>query len=198
MSGTTTNEGLPYPLEADFADVQDAFRLATAIDSDIRALQAPFRTFGQRPSFIARCTANQSGFLSGQQFLPVGAIEWDNTGGVFGSNSPYWTQPNSQPPSWWMFGATILVVPTGGQVLGEMNAGFIQVATTDQVTQQISYTTYYQRNDDSTTSGEWLNVTCMAALYQGQAAAGLELQGTTQKAIQSGSRFWGMYLGPVI
>lgn len=196
MSGLTTNEGLPYPLETDFADVQDAFRLATAIDSDLRAQQKPFRDFGMRPSFIGRCTANQSGFLSGTQQLPVGAIEWDNTGGL-ALGTPYWTQPNSQGPSWWMFGATVLVVPTGSQVSGEMNMGFIQIATTDQVTEQISYTNFYQRNDDSTTNGEWLNVFCMAPLYQGQANAGLILQGTTTKAIQAGSRFWGMYLGPV-
>lgn len=196
MSGTTANKGLPYPGEADFADVQDAFRLATAIDSDVRAVQAPFRSFGQRPSFIARCTVNQSGFISGTQQMPVGAIEWDNTGGLT-VGSGYWIQPNSQPPSWWYFGATLLVSPTGSQVLGEMNAAFISVQTTDQVTQQISNTNFYQRNDDSTTNGEWLNLTCVAPVYQGSASLFLELQGTTQKAVQNGSRLWGMYLGPV-
>lgn len=196
MSGTTTTEGYPYPAQTDFADVQDAFRLATAIDQDLRAEQAPFRAFLGRPSFIGRCTANQSGFISGTQLMPVGAIEWDNTGGLT-VGSAYWLQPNSQGPSWWLFGATILVTLTGSSVSGETNMGFIEVATTDQVTQQISYSDFYQRNDDSTTNGEWINVHCMAQLYQGQADAGLILGGTTTKAIQSGSRFWGMYLGPV-
>lgn len=197
MSGFTTTEGYPYPAETDAADVQDAYRLAMAIDQDLRSEQAPFRAFVGRPSFIGRCTANQSGFISGTQQMPVGAVEWDNTGGLIGGGSPYWTQPNSQSPSWWLFGATILVVPTGAQVAGEMNMGFIEVATTDQVTQLISYSDFYQRNDDSQTNGEWLNVFCMAPVYQGQANAGLILNGTTTKAIQNGSRFWGMYLGPV-
>jgi hypothetical protein len=197
MSGITTVEGYPFPLESDFADVQDAFRLATAIDADLRAEQAPFRAFMGRPSFIGRCTANQSGYLSGTQLMPVGAVEWDNTGGLAGNNSPYWLQPNAQPPSWWLVGTTILVNPTGATVAGEMNMGMLQVATTNQVTSLVTTTNYYQRNDDSATNGEWLNVFTMAALYQGQVNAGLILNGTTQKAIENGSRIWGVYLGPV-
>jgi hypothetical protein len=37
----------------------------------------------------------------------------------------------------------------------------------------------------------------MAAMYQGNASAILELNGSTQKAISAGSTFWGLYLGPV-
>jgi hypothetical protein len=197
MSGTTINEGFPYPLTPDFADVQDAFRLASAIDADLRAEQAPFRSFIGRPSFIARQTVNGSGFISGSDTLSVGAIEWDNTGGLtVGPNN--WVQPNNQQPSWWMFGATILVaVVSGTPVVGDLNMGRINVSTTDQVTGLSSTSSFYQRNDETNTGGEWINLFAMAPIYQGSMNAALILNGSTQKTTQAGSRFWGLYLGPV-
>jgi hypothetical protein len=197
MSGTTANEGYPYPLTSDFADVQDAFRLATAVDADLRAEQAPFRAFLGRPSFIARQTATGSGFTAGSQGAVFGAIDWDNTGGlVVGQSS--WSQPNSQQPSWWLFGATIFVaIVSGTPVVGDMNMARISVTSTDQVTGVVSTTTFFQRNDDTNTSGEWINVFGMAPIYQGSAALTLFLNGSTQKAISANSRLWGMYLGPV-
>lgn len=197
MTGTTINDGFPYPLEADFADVQDAFRLATAIDSDLRAEQAPFRAFLGRPSFIARQTATASGFISGEQSLQAQAIDWDNTGGLV-LNSTFWTQPNNQAPSWWLFGCTILVAATSGTpVVGDMTMGNIEVTTTDQVTTVVSKTDFYQRNDETNTGGEWINMFAMAPMYQGFASCALFLNGSTSKAVGIGSRFWGMYLGPV-
>lgn len=197
MSGTTPIEGYPYPLTPDFADVQDAFRLATAIDADLRGEQAPFRAFLGRPSFIGRQTANGSGFLSGSQGLSVGAIDWDNTGGLTVGQSS-WNQPFAQQPSWWMFGTTLLVaVISGTPVVGDMNMGRIAVNTTDQVTTVVSTSNFYQRNDETNTAGEWINFFAMAPIYQGSAACSLILNGSTQKAVASGSRFWGMYLGPV-
>lgn len=197
MSGTTPIEGYPYPLTADFADVQDAFRLATSIDADLRAEQAPFRAFMGRPSFIARQTANGSGFLAGSQSFSPGAIDWDNTGGLtVGASS--WNQPFAQQPSWWMFGTTLLVaIISGTPVVGDMCMGRISVNTTDPVTTVVSTTRSYQRNDDTNTAGEWINFFTMAPIYQGSASLTLILNGSTQKAVASGSRFWGMYLGPV-
>lgn len=196
MTGATAHEGFPYPYTPDFADVQDAFRLADAIDGEIRAQQAPMRSFMGRPSFIARQTVNGSGFLSGTQSMSVGAIDWDNTGGLTVGDS-FWRQPLAQAPSWWMFGAMLLVVPTGGTVVGEGVMGQILIATTDQVTGVSSNVSYYQRNDDSGTNGEWINFFAMAPIYRGTANLRLRLNGTTTKATQAGSRFWGMYLGPV-
>jgi len=196
MSGSTVNEGYPYPLPSDFADVQDAFRLATAIDVGLRADQAPFRAFLGRPSFVGRQTSNGSGFTSGSQSLIMGAVEWDNTGGLT-AGAASWRQPNSQQPSWWLFGCTLLVVPTGAAVVGDMNMARIEVDTTDQVSGVSSSSFFYQRNDDTNTGGEWLNFCTAAALYRGAAACALILNGSTQKAVQSGSRFWGMSLGPV-
>jgi len=197
MSGSTTNKGYPYPLLTDFADVQDAYRLASAIDADLLADQNPFRAFEGRPSFVVRQTSNGSGFLSGTDLMNFSAVDWDNTGGAkVGANS--FIQPNSQPPSWWMFGATVLTVPISGTpVVGDLVEGRIQVITTDQVS-NLSTTKYsVQRNDESNTSGEWLNVFTMAAIYRGHIAAQLVLNGSTQKAISAGSTFWGFYLGPV-
>jgi hypothetical protein len=197
MSGSTTNKGYPYPLVTDFGDVQDSFRLAMAIDADLRADQAPFRAFEGTPSFVCRQTSNGSGFLSGTDTLKANAIDWDNTGGLtLGSSG--WTQPTTQAPSWWLFGATILTTAISGTpVVGDMVEGRIQVSTTDQVS-GLSTTTYStQRNDESNSGGEWLNVFTMAALYQGRVNAVLELNGSTQKAISAGSTFWGFYLGPV-
>jgi hypothetical protein len=196
MSGTTPTEGYPYPFTSDFADVQDAYRLATAIDTDLRAEQAPFRAFMGRPSFIGRQTSNQSAYLAGQQVMQMQAVDWDNTGGVLPGFFS-WVQPFSQQPSWWLFGCTILVVPTGSTVVGDMNMAQITVSTVDQVTGLGSTSNFYQRNDDSGTSGEWLNMFAMAPIYHGQAQVALVINGSTQKAIQAGSRFWGMYLGPV-
>jgi len=197
MSGTTPTEGYPYPFTTDFADVQDSFRLAMAIDADLRAEQAPFRAFLGRPSFIGRQTATGSGFIAGSQNLVVGAVEWDNTGGLTVGDST-WNQPFSEQPSWWMFGATILVnIVSGTPVVGDMCMGKIAVNTTDQVTTVVSTTNFYQRNDETNTNGEWINLFAMAPIYQGSADATLLLNGSTQKAVQSGSRFWGMYLGPV-
>lgn len=196
MSGTTAVEGYPYPLEADFADVQDAFRLATAVDANLRNEQEPFRDFMARPSFIGRQTANGSGATNGQTALVTQAIEWDNTGGL--ATSGFWTQPNSQQPSWWMFGLTILVAQISGTVVvGDLVMGQIQVSTTDPVTTLITTSNFFQRNDESNTAGEWINLFCMAPLYQGGAQGALDLNGTSVKAIGNGSRFWGMYLGPV-
>lgn len=197
MSGTTTTEGYPYPFTSDFADVQDPFRLATAIDADLRGEQAPFRAFMGRPSFIGRQTANGSGFLTGSQSLSVGAIEWDNTGGLtVGSSS--WQQPFAQQPSWWLFGTTLLVaIISGTPVVGEMCMGNINIDSTDPVTTVVTNTDYYQRNDETNSAGEWINFFAMAPIYQGAASCLLRLNGTTQKAVASGSRFWGMYLGPV-
>lgn len=197
MSGTTINEGYPYPLEADFADVQDAFRLATAVDADLRAEQAPFRSFLGRPSFIGRATATGSGFLVGSQALVVGAVEWDNTGGLTAGSS-VWNQPFAQQPSWWLFGATILVnIVSGTPVVGEMNLGVFNITTTDPVTGVVTQTHAYQRNDESNTNGEWINIFTMAPIYQGSLQSVLILNGTTSKAVQLGSRIWGMCLGPV-
>jgi hypothetical protein len=197
MSANTPVEGYPYPLTPDFADVQDAFRLATSIDADIRAEQAPFRAFMGRPSFIGRQTVTGSGFLAGSQNLSVGAIEWDNTGGL-AVGSSVWSQPLAQQPSWWLFGTTILVnIVSGVPVVGDMNMGQIAVNTTDPVTTVVSSSNFYQRNDDTNTNGEWINFFAMAPIYQGSASCTLILNGSTQKAVQLGSRFWGMYLGPV-
>lgn len=198
MTGTTSVEGYPFPLTADFADVQDCFRLAASIDADIRAEQAPFRSFLGRPSFVGRQSANGSGALAGSQSLLMNVIEWDNTGGAVAGSFP-WVQPIAQQPSWWMFGATILVaIISGTPVVGDMTMGQISVTTTDQVSGVSSTTSFFQRNDDTNTGGEWINVWGMAPMYRGQVSAVLNLNGSTQKAVGAGSRFWGMYLGPVV
>jgi hypothetical protein len=197
MSGNTTNKGYPYPLTSDFADVQDAYRLAIAIDSDLRDDQEPFRVFESRPAFIVRQTVNGSGFLSGSSNLKIGAVDWDTTGGAVINNS-VWFQPNIQAPSWWLFGATILTVAISGTpVVGDLVMGQIVVSTTDQVSGLSTTTEYSQRNDESNTNGEWINVFTMAAMYRGNVAAQLQLNGSTQKSISAGSTFWGLYLGPV-
>lgn len=196
MSGSTAVEGYPYPLTTDFADVQDAFRLATAIDEDLRAEQAPFRAFMARPSFIARQVANSSTFLSGSQTMAVTAIDWDNTGGsVVGTSS--WSQPPGQAPSWWMFGATILVNNAAAGVVADLVMGRLRVTSADQVTGVQSTSDFYQRNDETNTAGEWCNLFAMAPIYQGSVAASLVLNGTSLKGIAAGSRYWGFYLGPV-
>lgn len=197
MSGNTANEGYPYPLETDFADVQDAFRLAAAIDADLRSEVAAFRSSLGRLSFIGRQVSTQTAFLSGSQGLQMQAVDWDNTGAALpGAFS--WSQPYTQPPSWWMFGCTILVAPTGGTVVGDMNMAQISLTTVDQVTGLSNTVSSYQRNDDCGTGGEWINMTTMGAIYQGSASCNLILNGSTSKAIGAGSRFWGMYLGPVV
>lgn len=196
MTGNTINEGFPYPLESDFADVQDAFRLATAIDSDLRGQQDQFRAFLGRPSFIGMQASTQGGVTQNTQNLQMQTIEWDNTGGLV-AGSTIWNQPFSQPPSWWLFGATIRVNPTGAQVVGDLNMGQIAVQTTDQVTGLFSITNFFQRNDDTNTNGEWINMFAMAPIYKGITQCSATFNGTTAKGILAGSRFWGMYLGPV-
>lgn len=197
MSGATASQGYPYPLTSDFADVQDAFRLATAIDADLRAEQAPFRSFLARPSFVVRQTSNGSGFTSGTQSFKFGAIDWDNTGGAV-VNALSWKQPVSQQPSWWMFGSTILTTAISGTpAVGDMTMGRIGVDTTDQVSGVVTSTFTYQRNDETNTGGEWINQFTMAPIYRATVALSLILNGSTQKAISAGSSFWGMYLGPV-
>lgn len=196
MSGNTTTQGYPYPLTSDFLDVQDPFRLATAVDADLRAAQDPFRQFMGRPSFIVRSTANSSGIVNGSVVLPVGAVEWDNTGGAaVGSSS--WSQPPAQGPSWWLFGANLILTNTTAPTVGDMRIAELAVSTRDQASGLFTTTKFWQRNDDSNTAGEWIVVTAMAALYQGTAFMTLVANGTGTVAIASGSRMWGMYLGPV-
>jgi len=198
MSGNTTTEGYPYPLTSDFADVQDAYRLAMAVDADLRSEQAPFRAFEGTPSFIGRQTATGSGFTAGSQNLVVGAIEWDNTGGLT-IGSSLWQQPLAQQPSWWMFGVTVLVnIVSGTPVVGDMCMAQINVSTTDPVTGLSTTAEFSQRNDETNTNGEWINLVTQAAIYQGSVSCTLYLNGSTQKAVQLGSRIWGSYLGPVI
>lgn len=196
MSGTTANRGYPYPSETDFADVQDAFRLASAIDADIRTEQAPFRAFMGRPSFIGRSTANGSVFISGSDTLQMGAIEWDNTGGVNAGNSS-WSQPLNQPPAWWLFGLNILMTNSGAATVLDLVEAQISVQTIDQVTGVASVTSFWQRNDEANVGGEWLVVTGMAPIYHGSVSGGIQINGGTSKGIGAGSRLWGMYLGPV-
>jgi hypothetical protein len=197
MTGTTANEGYPYPLTSDFADVQDAFRLATAIDADLRSAQAPFRAFEGRPAFIARQTANGSGFLTGTQSFRVQAIDFDNTGGLV-LNASSWQQPNAQQPSWWMFGGSLLTaIISGTPVVGDMNMARLRVSTTDQVSGVVTSTDRYQRNDESNTGGELINVFTMAAVYRASVSLTLVLNGSTSKAVAATSTFWGAYLGPV-
>lgn len=196
MSASTGTEGFPYPLTSDFADVQDAYRLATSVDAKLRAEQAPFRNFLARPSFIGRSTATSSGFTVGTTALIMDTVEWDNTGGLTAGSSA-WNQPLSQGPSWWLFGATILVTNLATAVVGDLVMGQIQALTVDQVTGVQTITNYYQRNDEDNTAGEWINLFAMAPIYQGQADVLLNLNGSTSKAILAGSRFWGMYMGPV-
>lgn len=195
MSGTTANEGYPFPLPSDFADVQDPFRLASAIDADLRAEQAPFRAFMGRPSFIGRQSANGSGFLTGSSPIALNVIDWDNTGGASGS---VFLQPRDQGPSWWMFGATIIVaIISGTPVVGDLNLGQIQVTTVDQVTGLSSSSFFSQRNDETNTAGEIINLFAMAPMYHGSVRCNLVLNSSTQKSVGAGSRFWGMYMGPV-
>lgn len=197
MSGNTSNEGFPYPLTSDFADVQDAYRLAMAVDSDVRAAQAPFRSFLSRPSFLARQTVSGSGFLSGTQSFNIGAVDWDNTGGVAVGQSG-WIQPTGQEPSWWMFGATLLSGPVSGTpVVGDMVMARIRVTTTDQVSGVATATNYYERHDETNTGGEWMNLFTMVPVYRATVTLALILNGSTQKSITAGSAFWGLYLGPV-
>lgn len=195
MSGTTSTQGYPYPLTSDFADVQDSFRLATAIDEDLRAAQEPFRAFEGRPSFIARQTIASSGFVAGEQGIALGQAEWDNVGGLVGSG---WNQPFAQQPSWWMFGMTLVVTNLAGAVVGDLVIGNLTVTTSDPATGVVSSSAWYQRNDESNTSGEWLNLFAMAPIYQGSVRASLILNGSTSKAVAAGTRLWGMYLGPVV
>lgn len=196
MTGSTVNEGFPYPLTSDFADVQDVFRLATAVDRELRAQQAPMRAFMGRPSFIGRLTANMSTFLSGTQSMTIQAIDWDNTGGLtVGTTS--WRQPFAMAPSWWLFGSTMFTNVAVAPVVGEGVMSELQLTTVDQVTNVSSTTGFYQRNDESNTSGEWINNFAMAAMFRGSATSQLHLNGTTLKGMQAGSRLWGMYLGPV-
>lgn len=196
MSGNTTNQGYPYPLPSDFSDVQDAYRLATAIDTDLRAAQAPLRAFMGRPSFIGRSTVNGSAITNGNDYLNVGAIEWDNTGGLaVGSIS--WVQPVAQAPSWWLFGADIVVTESGTPTIGDMVLSELTVSSVDQVTGVSSSTVFWQRQDDSNTNGEWINLYGMAAVYRGNINVQLNVNGATAKYINLGSRMWGMYLGPV-
>jgi hypothetical protein len=196
MSGSTTIEGLPYPFTSDFADVQDAFRLASAVDAGLRADQEPLRAFMARPSFIARQTVNASTFSSGSQNMTFGAVDWDNTGGaVVGAAN--WVQPLAMQQSWWLFGATVLVFLSGAPVVGEGIAARLNAVSVDQVTTVAAQTNFYQRNDESNTNGEWINVFAMAPIWHGSAAVQLLLNGTTLKGIQAGTRFWGMQLGPV-
>lgn len=196
MSASTPVEGYPYPLTSDFADVQDAFRFASAVDINLRAEQAPFRNFMARPSFISRQTANGSTFISGSQSLVCQAAEWDNTGGLTVGNSA-WSQPLAQQPSWWLFGATILLNNAATGVVADLVMGQISVATADQVTGVQTTSNWYQRNDETSTGGEWVNLFAMAPIYQGSVSTLLVINGTTLKSIGAGSRFWGMYLGPV-
>lgn len=196
MPGNTSVEGYPYPLESDFADVQDAYRLAMAVDSDLRGEQAPFRSFMARPSFIGRQTANGSTFTSGSDDVVMQAIDWDNTGGLV-TPSAFWNQPLIQAPSWWMFGGTLLVNNAASGVPGELVEGYLSVQTADQVTGIQTTTNYFQRNDESNTAGEWLNPFAMVACYQATVSMILEVSGTTAKGIAAGSRIWGMYMGPV-
>jgi hypothetical protein len=196
MSANTAIEGYPYPLTSDFADVQDVYRLATAIDTDLRSEQAPFRAFLARPSFIARQAANSSTFLSGSQTLSMTAIEWDNTGGAIAGNS-FWTQPFSQPPSWWLFGSTIMLNNAATGVVADLVMAQLAITTADQVTGVQTTSQFFQRNDETSTGGEWLNVFAMAPIYQGSAGALININGTSLKGIGAGSRLWGMYLGPV-
>lgn len=197
MSGTTTNQGYPYPLTTDFADVQDAYRLAAAIDADIRAAQAPFRNFEGRPAFIVRSTSNGISFQSGSDPLKIGTVDYDNTGGAVVNNRS-WSQPTSEAPSWWLFGGTVLSTAISGTpVVGDELLARIQVRTTDQVSGVVSTTNYYQRNDETNTNGEWINIFATAAIYRATVSLSLLLNGSTQKAMQSGSCFFGFYLGPV-
>lgn len=196
MSGTTEKQGYPYPLTTDFADVQDAYRLAMAVDTDLRGQQDPFRQFMGRPSFISRQLATGGAYQSGTGTMQTTAIDWDNTGGLVLNNS-FWSQPVSQAPSWWLFGMTILVINSGTPVVGDLVMGQLSASSIDQVTGLSTGTSFYQRNDESGAGGEWLNSFGMAAMYRGSVSANLILNGTTSKSIGAGSRFWGMYLGPV-
>jgi hypothetical protein len=196
MSGTTSNEGFPYPLTSDFADVQDAFRLATAVDSELHTDLVPLRAFLGRPSFIARQTVNSSTFTGGSSNMTFGAIDWDNTGGAVVGAS-YWIQPLAMAPSWWLFGGTLLINNAAAAVVGDLTMAKLNITTTDQVTGLSSQTTYHQRNDDSNTNGEWINIYAMAPVYQGSAGIVLTINGSTLKGVQAGSRIWGMQLGPV-
>lgn len=197
MSGNTETQGYPYPLTSDFADVQDFYRLAMAVDADARAALQVLRGEEQPLSFIARQTANGSGFLSGTQSFTIQAIDWDNTGGLV-LNATRWTQPVAQAPSWWLFGATLLsAVISGTPVVGDLLEARIAVTTTDQVTGLSSTTNAYQRTDESNAAGEWINIFTMAPVYRGSASLALLLNGTTQKAIAANSTFWGLCLGPV-
>jgi hypothetical protein len=197
MTGTTTTEGYPYPLTSDFADVQDAYRLAIAIDADLRAEQAPFRAFVSRPAFIAQQAANGSGFTSGSDLLKASTIVFDNTGGLV-LNATSWTQPISQGPSWWMFGATLFTTPISGTpVVGDLNEARIRVNTTDQVSNVVTTSNFYQRNDETNTGSESINIHTMAQLYRGTVSLALILNGSSSKAIAGGSVLWGLYLGPV-
>lgn len=196
MSGNTTNQGYPYPVLSDFADVQDAFRLAQAVDSDLRAAQGPMRSFMARPSFIARQTANSATQSTGGISMSVGAIDWDNTGGVSIGGSG-WVQPLSQGPSWWLFGATLLVNTPTTPVLGDLTMAEIKTGYADPITGVLTETVHFQRNDDSNTAGEWINTYTMAQVNKGYANLVLKLNGSTAKGFGTGSRFFGLYLGPV-
>lgn len=193
MSGNTQNQGYPYPLTSDFADVQDVFRLATAVDSDLRAAQDPFRRFIGAPSFIVRQTVAGSSFLSGTDNMSFGAIDWDNTGGIMGSAT--WVQPYAQAPSWWLFGSTMFL--GGTPTAGDLSMSRIYAATVDPVTGVSTTVTYPQRNDDSNTSGEWINNFAMIPIYKAGVSLGLTLNGSTSRNIAAGTRLWGLYMGPV-
>lgn len=200
MSGTTSVEGYPYPNTTDFADVQDPYQLAVAVDADLRSKRAAFAGYLGRPSFIYRNSLIGTSFTSGT-IVPCtfDVVEWDNTSGAGTQGGTAFSQPFSPAPEWWMFGLNLnLSIVSGTPAVGDLNLGQIQIATTDQVSGVQTTTSYYQRNDDTNTAGERIFLFAFAPIYHGVVTPLLSLNGSATKAAAAGGcRFWGMKLGAV-
>lgn len=195
MSATTPYESIRYPLESDFADVQDFYQLAIRVDQRIRDLDATFNAAVRPLAFLGHSSANSSGLGTGELTVNIDVVDWDPSGLLVGGD---FAQPVYDVPSWWFIGLSVSFVTLSGTLtVGDHAEARIDTETTDPVSGLTSTGLLRRKTTETNSGGERLVVTGIVKLFQGLATPGIAYYGSTsgQKAAGAGAHFWAFRLG---
>jgi len=204
MTSPTFPDGLPFPIQGDFPDVAlQARELAMRVDQAARDADAALAALYKPRAFVWRLTA-ATGMTNGLSTAWAGSswtADWDTSQGPSAPGGA-WIQSLSEPLSWWLLGAEMMVTNVSGTPnTGDHIEGFFSWQGADPLTllptgnPNVAFVLKQENN----AGGESMTFVTVQPLYHAQVSPwyGIFGPGTPVRQIAANSRFWGVRLGPV-
>lgn len=196
----TFPDALPFGVEGDFIDAQQAYELAMRVDQIARDSDTAFQTVYKPRAFAAKVTpafAVPNGTTTAWGNL---VSEWNTSFGALSSSG--WQQARSEPESWYLLGAEQMIANTAGVPnTADHIDGMFQITTLNALTKvtTTNLVAGFVLNQETNSGGESFTFATFARLYQGGVTPVVQIfgPGTPTRQLAVESRFWGVRLGPV-